>query len=269
MALDRFKTLIETHSENVGFSLFLSHHLGQPTQDLTRRMARRYCLNHASVSSTATPRELLDLVLGLYVARALKIKHVEDEVSRTGMASSFSIEVVTRQAEQALSLIDWPAVFHFDKITDEHLCNAIVWSHIFRRARIKSLQRHRWWVEVTLQVRRYRLYKTKAQDWKWQSHLVTHIIFTRSDWGRAQLEESHTAEFNFIIDNMPRAIAEENVHLVGEFLLCLRILDRSLDDARRATVKLAKKFLASVKLDADDNRYRAWCTLMGGACRLS
>ena len=200
MALDHFKTIIEMHNgENVGFSLFLSHHLGQPTQDLTRRTAQRYCLTHASVSPTATLRELLDLILGLYVARALNIKHVEDEVSRTGLASSFSIEVVTRQAEQALSLIDWSAVFHLDKVTDECLCNAIVWLHIFRRARIKSLQPHRWWVEVTLQVRRYRLYKTKAHDWKWQSHLVTHSIFTRSEWGRALLGEPHVPEFNFIL----------------------------------------------------------------------
>ena len=147
-------------------------------------------------------------------------------------------------------------MFHLDKVTDECLCNAIVWLHIFRRARIKSLQPHRWWVEVTLQIRRYRLYKPNAQDWRWQSHLVTHIVFTRSDWGRAQLEESHTAEFNFIIDNMPRAIAEENVHLVGEFLLCLRILDRFLGEAQRETVKLAKKFLASVK--HDDDVHRTW-----------
>ena len=200
MALDLFKTRVETHRENVGFSLFLSHHLRQPTQDLTRRTAQRYCLNHASVSPTATLRELLDLVLGLYVARALKIEHVEEEFPPAESARPFSREVVTRQAEQALSQIDWPAVFHLDKITDEHLCNAIVWMHIFRRARIKSLQRHQWWIEITLQIRRYRLL-TKAQDRKWQSHLVTHIVFTRSDWGKAQLEESHVPEFNFILEN--------------------------------------------------------------------
>ena len=160
-------------------------------------------------------------------------------------------------------------MFHFDKITDEHLCNAIVWSHIFRRAGIKSLQRHRWWIEITLQIRRYRLYKTKAHDWKWQSHLVTHIILTRSDWGRVRLDEPHIPEFNFILDNMPRAIAEGNVHLAGEFLLCLRILDRSLNEDQQATVKLAKKFLAGVKHVNDDDVYRTWCILMAGACRLA
>ena len=143
-------------------------------QQTTLRVAKHYCLTHANITSSAPALpELLDLSLGLYVARALNITHVQDEFSRAGLASAFSIDTVTKQVDQALSLIDWPAVLQFNKQSDEFLCNAFVLLHIFREAEIHSLEPHRPRIEVTLQIRRFTLL-TKAADWEYQCHLVTH-----------------------------------------------------------------------------------------------
>ena len=164
MALDYFTTCLETSRHNSGFILFLSHHLGPPMQESTLRIAKHYCLNHANITSSvpALP-QLLDVSLGLYIARALNINHVEDQLTRAGLASAFSIETVTQKVDQALSLIDWAAVLHFNKLSDEFICNALVLLHIFREAGIHSLEPHRPRIEVTLQIRRYTLL-TKAAD---------------------------------------------------------------------------------------------------------
>jgi len=120
---------------------------------------------------------------------------------------------------------------------------------------------------VTLQIRRFTLL-TKAADWKSQCHLVTHILFTCSDWGTNKLEAaSFSPEFNFILENLQRAITEENIKLVGEFLNCLDILEHDLNKAQRARVNLAKEFLSSIT-HFDDDVYRTCCILVGGACRL-
>ena len=261
MALDHFTTRLETNRHNSGFLLFHSHHLGPPMQQTTLRLVQHYCLNHANITSSAPALpQLLDLSLGLYVARALNIQHVQDDFSRVGLASPFCIDTVTKQVDQALSRIDWSAVLQFNKQSDEFLCNALVLLHIFHQAGIHSLEPHRPRIEVTLQIRRFTLL-TKAADWKSQCHLVTHILLSCSDWGKNKLEAaSYSLEFNFILANLPRAIAEENVKLTGEFLHCLGILEHDLTNAQRASVKVAKEFLSSV-VNFDDDVYRTWCIL--------
>jgi len=94
------------------------------------------------------------------------------------------------------------------------------------------------------------------------------VLFTCSDWGKNKLEAaSYSLEFNFILENLPRAIAEKNVKLVGEFLFCLSILEHDLNKAQRASVKMAKEYLSSVT-QFDDDIHRTWCILVGGACGL-
>jgi len=272
MALDRLHTLLETSKQDVGFILFTSLLLDQqPMQSTIRRLAQHYCLNHANISSTSSFCELIDTSLGLYVARALDIQQVQDEYSLAGLTKPFLMDQVTKQVDQALSSIGWPKVLRFTKFTNESLCNALVWLHVFQCIGIiTSLEPHRPRIETTLQIRRFRYrHLTNTQDWQWQSHLVTHIIFTHSDWSRGMLGAFiyYESEFNYILDNLSRAITEENVKLVGEFLHCLTILHYVLTSTQRARVKLAKEFLASVT-DLDDDAHRSWCILAGSACSL-
>jgi len=64
-----------------------------------------------------------------------------------------------------------------------------------------------------------------------QCYLVSHIIFTMSEWGELQLDPRlFPHEFFFILEHLSLHIRLRNVHIVGEFVECLRIFGIKDDD---------------------------------------
>jgi hypothetical protein len=56
-----------------------------------------------------------------------------------------------------------------------------------------------------------------------QCYLVTHIVFTLNNWGELQLDpELLPHEYYFVREHMAVQIKHRDVHLVGEFVECLR-----------------------------------------------
>ena len=80
-----------------------------------------------------------------------------------------------------------------------------------------------------------RPYVTSTQvlwDTFWQQcYMVTHIVFTLSNWGELSLDPIlFVHEHQFLRGNVHIHIAEDDVHLVAESLECMRILGDSDDD---------------------------------------
>ncbi|KAK8804159.1 hypothetical protein WA171_000252 [Blastocystis sp. BT1] len=57
-----------------------------------------------------------------------------------------------------------------------------------------------------------------------QCYLITHVIFTLSQWGQLRLQiQQLPHEYLFLQEHLPLMIQKKDVHLVGEFIQCLRI----------------------------------------------
>ena len=64
-----------------------------------------------------------------------------------------------------------------------------------------------------------------------QCYLVTHVVFTLSEWGALRLDkELLPHEYYFLREHMVSQIRVKNVHLVGEFVEALRIFGCDDDD---------------------------------------
>jgi len=100
--------------------------------------------------------------------------------------------------------------------------------------------------------------------------MVTHVVYVKSGWGLQPPSEPCDAEFRYIVDNLPRAIAQEDMELVGEFVHCLRILGRTLSAAQQALVRQGRELLARPHDALWRSRasfytkfHTAWCVAVG------
>ena len=100
---------------------------------------------------------------------------------------------------------------------------------------------------------------------------MTHVVYVKSRWGLAPLSEPCDAEFRYILANLPRAIATEDVELVtvGEFLHCLRILGRTTSPTQQALVQQGRALLArhsefwASRASLYKMFHTAWCIAVG------
>ncbi|KAJ8601448.1 hypothetical protein CTAYLR_005948 [Chrysophaeum taylorii] len=61
------------------------------------------------------------------------------------------------------------------------------------------------------------------EDYVDQCYLVTHVVFTLNNWGELALEpELLPHEYSFVREHLSVAIRQRDVHLVGEYVECLR-----------------------------------------------
>jgi len=86
------------------------------------------------------------------------------------------------------------------------------------------------------------------EDYVDQCYLATHVVFTLSNWGELSLE-SHLLphEYLFIREHLPIAVRQNDVHLVGEYLECLRVFAVSDADP---LVKLGIAFLLNTQSES-------------------
>ena len=62
------------------------------------------------------------------------------------------------------------------------------------------------------------------EDYFDQCYMITHVIFVLSNWGELSLDQNmFPHEYFFIIRNLPVHMYTGDIHLVSEFLECLRI----------------------------------------------
>ena len=85
-------------------------------------------------------------------------------------------------------------------------------------------------------VRKFQPYQTEArlgfEAYEAQCYLVTHIVLTLSNWGELRLEpELCVHEFCFLRGNLAAQLARADVHLVGEFVECMRVFGVGEEDA--------------------------------------
>lgn len=82
-----------------------------------------------------------------------------------------------------------------------------------------------------------------------QCYLITHIVFTLNNWGELRLDPALLPhEYYFIREHLPVHIKSRDVHLVGEFVECLRAFGASDTDA---LVQAGMEFLM-VEQGSDD-----------------
>jgi len=136
---------------------------------------------------------------------------------------------------------------HLDQLSsDEFLCAAPVWLCVSERAGLDALHHYKEAIQQRLEARRLQGYPPlqDSHAWKWQARLVTCILYTRSAWGLEPLAEPFQKEFSFLLDNLPRAIAEYELGLVGEFIYCIGLFRQSLPREERIKLAQAKEWLA-------------------------
>jgi len=212
-----------TNNKDPGLSLFFSHLLNPHTSS-----SSRFCAHYATLTEY-TPRQLLDFAVGLYV-----LGH--------SLPTQLSAHV-----NAGLRLYNWTRVFHLDQLSsDEFLCDAIVWLCVFERAGLDALHDSKEAIQQRLEARRLQGYPPlqDSHAWKWQARLATCILYTRSAWGLEPLAEPFEEEFSFLLDNLPRAIAEYEFGLVGEFIYCIGLSPQPLYRDHGVKLANAKEWLA-------------------------
>ncbi|KAH8076449.1 amino acid transmembrane transporter [Aureococcus anophagefferens] len=133
------------------------------------------------------------------------------------------------------------------------LCNSLIHSYYAERA---SVDIGCAYAEVLAHLRTLRPYRGPA-DLPWdayvdQCYLVTHVVFTLNNWGELALEPDLLPhEHAFIKEHIGIAIRERDVHLVGEYVECLRCFGATDADA---SVQLGITFL----LNAQDQATHRW-----------
>ena len=106
------------------------------------------------------------------------------------------------------------------------------------------------YAEVLVHAAKMRPYKgprgfAHFDDYTDQCYLVTHVVFTLSHWGELSLEPRLLPhEYYFLKENFLVAIRQRDVHLVGEYVECLRVFGSNDADAH---VKLGIAFLLSTQ----------------------
>jgi len=118
---------------------------------------------------------------------------------------------------------------------------------VSERAGLDALNDYKETIHHLLNARRLQSYPPLLQDshaWKWQARLVTCILYTRSAWGLEPLAEPFEEEYSFLLDSLPRAIAEYELGLVGEFIYCIGLFSQALSREQRIKLAQAKKWLA-------------------------
>ena len=112
------------------------------------------------------------------------------------------------------------------------LCNAIVYLYYANRVGVKLGADYKdalkWLPDVRPYKGPHQLDWTEYVD---QCYLVTHVVFTLSEWGALRLDkELLPHEYFFLREHMVSQIRVKNVHLVGEFVEALRIFGCDDDD---------------------------------------
>ena len=112
------------------------------------------------------------------------------------------------------------------------LCNALVYLYYANRVGVKLGADYKdalkWLPDVRPYKGPHQLDWTEYVD---QCYLVTHVVFTLSEWGALRLDkELLPHEYFFLREHMVSQIRVKNVHLVGEFVEALRIFGCDDDD---------------------------------------
>lgn len=264
--MDRLLGYLATSREDEGALLFLAYNLGQRASTEVHGAALRFCTR--GLPDSPEPAALLDFVLGLYVLCALGMHNFE-----VGRRRAFSLEVLTRQVDAALESFGWGEMLGFDEPEDdEDLCDAVVWLFVLERAGLRAFDD--WRPRIWVALEHLRLNYGMAEDrnaWQWTSYLVTHVVYVKSAWGLQPPSEPCLEEFTYITTNLPRALAHEDVELVGEFLHCLRVLGQLLDGKQQALVQRGRALLSrphdglwrSKRVSFYTKYHSAWCIAVG------
>ena len=267
--MDYFIHCITTSKLDDGSLLFLCHLLGPKATALTQAMALKFCAHHVGLPDSPSVNDLLDLSLGLFVLKKLDMGRVQLQ----GQRREFVLGRLVQQVDAALKSYSWHEVFGFDKIEDdEDLCDAMVWMSVFEHVGLSAFASRRLGVQQMVLLHRQGYVEHQDQrQWEWTSYLVTHVVYILSDWGTRSAQESCRGEVVYILDNLPRALAEEDLELVGEFLYCLRILNVPLGAAQQALVLEARDLLMSpmdaifksTRVSFYKKYHTAWCVVVG------
>ena len=119
------------------------------------------------------------------------------------------------------------------------------------RAGLDALNDYKDTIQQRLDTRRLLGYPLlqDSHAWKWQARLVTCILYTRSAWGLEPFAEPFEEEYSFLLDSLPRAIAEYELGLVGEFIYCIGLFPQSLSREQRIKMTQAKEWLVGNYLE--------------------
>lgn len=151
------------------------------------------------------------------------------------------------------------------------MCNALIYSFYAERVGVDIGCSY---ADVLRRLEELRPYKgpREIEDWDEfvdQCYLVTHVVFTMNNWGELALEpEIMPHEYSFIREHMCIAIRQRDVHLVGEYVECLRCFGASDGDP---LVQLGIAFLLgtqseeSGRWDADQDAYTSYHATMVAA----
>ena len=128
-----------TNHKDPGLALFFSHILNPHTT-----LASRFCAHYAALAE-CTPRQLLDLSLGLFTMRPC---------SQTQLSA---------HVNAGLRLCNWTQLS-----SDEFLCDALVWLCVAERAGLDALNDYKETIQQRLEVRRLQGYPPLQDSHAWK-----------------------------------------------------------------------------------------------------
>eukprot|EP00935_MAST-01C_sp_MAST-1C-sp1_P002034 g2034.t1 len=176
-----------------------------------------------------TPQEVIDAVIGMYCLERLGIHHQlkAEVVTFLNLAESdggYSVKMYLgwdpHNQEPPADLEDGST-----KISQQRtMSNSLIHSFYAERVGVSFGAGYDQVFKWLPTVRPYRgPSELSWQHYIDQCYLVTHIVFTLNNWGELQLDPQLLPhEYYFIREHMAVQIKHGDVHLVGEFVECLR-----------------------------------------------
>ncbi|CAM9132428.1 unnamed protein product, partial [Ectocarpus fasciculatus] len=224
---------------------------------------------------TPTPSEVIDVIIGMYCMERVGIRHdVKTEVLAfmnsdaayqasdyfggwdpkvcspplTGNIEVTSNEPISRCRAFSNSLIH---AFYADRVGLSLGCS---FSDIFQ------------WLPT---LRPYKgAHEMDYQEYIDQCYMITHIIFTSNNWGELSLDPAlFPHEYFFIQANFDIHLQQRDVHLIAEFMECMRCFGCRDDNdlIKRGTSALLGLQLDNGIWDPSDEPYRTYHATMCGA----
>ena len=175
-----------------------------------------------------TVQEIINVVIGMYCLERIAISHkfkkeVMECVSIYNATDYYGWDPDTENAPTEKTQL--PTEKRQLKSPYRIMSNALIHSFFAYKAGVVLGTS---FVNVLKHLPEFRPYKghdmLEWEDYFDQCYMITHVIFVLSNWGELSLDQNmFPHEYFFIIRNLPIHMYTGDIHLVSEFLECLRI----------------------------------------------